>query len=788
MKRSRVNILASASAACFMLLLQMPLVGQEDYFLAGRVTNVLTENPVKNVGVVVGAASSVVATTTTDITGYFEVANLPNEGPYQIEFRRRGYRSAYITSISASVININIALEPHEIPRPPAPEANAGPKNVYVDWPALPAVTIKGYNLYRTETDVTGLPTGETIKLNGLPEVLRGDLLESASYIDADTVQGKYYVYQVQAVSNADRLSALSEPSLVVKAKHLTLFIPTVYAPQLRGISFLHPVSGNLLARIPVAVESAFDVIAQGLTLAVDLPADAFLYDENNSIIVMASGLTRQLAFNVRTEIVGDVIRIFIEADEAVALYGSGALFNILAVPANVAEDECVPIKLHTDASYIPVQTDDGLVPVELEVLDGLYCNASDCIYGDITNDGRVDVADAGALLRYLVGKLAAPTGHPCFPTAADINYDDRVDVADVRLILRYITHDMDPPAVAISPSASTSAPLHLKADTEYEAVVSLLTETTDTNVVASIILEGVEDISGFSLSLGYPSDLLDFDSATTEDTLANEFTAEYENYIYGDDGDNGLVKISAVTQQPLVALEKTVIMKVQLAIADSTWEEDSLPIRIIDFSYSDAEGYTPRHTDPAAPKGYGQSLGQAAALFCTLMDKDALTPLTNGTISIAPPQHSPVSNNTNGVYAMPALDGGDYTITASASNYNNTIQNFYIGKGETVSRELYLELIPVEEGEAETEGEVVEGEQSEGEAEPAPEEEGEGESEGESEAKTKERRILFCGNTNNTAESKAGDLAVMAFVIIALIACSCKITSRKETTVHFDK
>ncbi|HDP34876.1 MAG TPA: hypothetical protein ENN29_07175 [Candidatus Hydrogenedentes bacterium] len=204
---------------------------------------------------------------------------------------------------------------------------------------------------------------------------------------------------------------------------------------------------------------------------------------------------------------------------------------------------------------------------------------------------------------------------------------------------------------------------------------------------------------------------------------------------------------------------------------------------RVTDFAYNDAQGYTPRHTDPAAPKGYGQSLGQAAALFCTVKDEDTGVPLTAATVSIQPADHSPVTNNTNGVYAMPALGGGAYTLQIEASQYRTETHSIYIGRGETVSKDVSMCEIVASEGEGEpdiedeTEGEEEEGEnkvegEAEGEGAVEGENEGEGgggvENEGEGEERTKEKRILFCGSTSKNG-NKSGDIFLLGCIVAIL-------------------
>jgi len=764
-----------------LLLLQAFCLAQDDYTIAGRVTNVLTGNPVSDVSVIVSNSGVSTASAITEITGYFEITDLPSAGPYQIDFSRREYRSAYITSIAASVTDINIALEPREILMPRAPIANAGPKRIYIDWPASPETYIKGYNLYRTETDASGISIGEMIKLNGSSETLLGDLLESAEYIDENTEPGSYYIYRVQVVSTVDRLSELSEPSEPVRANYLTLFIPTVYQPQINGIAYAHPVSGNLLVQIPVAVECIYDVVAQGMRLAVDLPADAFRYDLENEILVFPTGLTRRTGITYRSELVDNVIRVFVQADGSIPLYGSGTLFHIFAVPTVTEAGACVPIKLNTSSTSVPVLVGEEYVPVDLEIFDGLYCNEVGCIYGDITNNGRVDVADAGALLAYLVGKRDIPPGHPCFPDVADINFDGRVDAADVRLILRAITllleiGDKALPLIYYDDFIDSA----ILKDTD-SALVSLAMQRGETVTVA-VLLENVPDLSGFYLSLGYPADYLQFLSASSGNGLTPKFTTEFQNHVCGEGLENGSVKISSTGQEPVDATMATEIALVTFSLLNSEWDSEALPVRIADFSYNDKEGYTPRHTDPAAPKGYGQSLGQAAALFCTLMDADTLQPITNATLSIQPPAHSPVSNNTNGVYAMPALDGGAYTVTAVSPTHTDSVQNLYIGKGETVSRELYLVSIPVSEGEGEEvegEGETLEGEgeNNEGEGETT---EGEGETtEGEGEGEPKKKRILFCGAANDANTDWCGDVLLLLSLLLVLSAEKLKIICR---------
>ena len=773
------------SRAAFLALFTSILVAgqgmgaaQTPHVLVGRVSNALTGNPIGDVTVVIDSASHESATIQTDITGHFASPELPDGGPYYMTFSHRHYRNAYLEEVYASVMDINVALEPRDISTPARPLANAGPQRIFIDWQPNPETALKGYNLYRTETDVVGTPLGDPVKLNGLPDRFLGDLIEVAAYIDDDTEPGAYYIYRVQAVSGADRLSELSASSEPVKSNHLTLFIPPVYRPQEGGIVYYHPDSGASLVHIPLAVECIYDVVAEQMRLVVDLPADAFLHDADNEILVRPTAITRHIESVYQVISVDDIIQVVIEAEGAVPLYGSGVLFHIFAVPT-LDEGACAPLQINAEETVVYSLSEAGeLTRAALAPISDYFCHEDGCMLGDVTNNGRVDAGDAAGLLGYLVGKYAPLPGHPCFLEACDVNLDGRIDVADALLILRAATRQSLDAKSSLWVALDMNDEIYgLKnvAAAEPDVTVSLETMVDDEGVVTTILLEGAPELGGFSISVGYPADYLTLETANEGNGIsAMNFLFNYEGHIYGEAQDNGLVKISATGQTSVACTSKTEIATLRFFLDVPAWQQDVLPVSVIDFSYNDSAGHTPRHTDPLAAKGYNQSLGMAAALFSTIMDSDTNKPVMNATVSISPQDHLPVSNNVNGVYTMPALPGGAYTVRATAAGYDDDVISLYIGRGETVSRSFSLQQIPVPEGENIGEGEDArEGEeQDEGEGSGEGESgEGEGQGEGEDEEKTKAFSFLSCGPATRNPVSNLGDLAVLAALAMLLAA-----------------
>jgi len=84
---------------------------------------------------------------------------------------------------------------------------------------------------------------------------------------------------------------------------------------------------------------------------------------------------------------------------------------------------------------------------------------------------------------------------------------------------------------------------------------------------------------------------------------------------------------------------------------------------------------------DPPLAKG---SSIIPATIICTVWDKVTLAPITNGSVQLG--SFAPVTDNTDGVYTFACVPGGTYTVTASASNYDNKAKSVTVSDGDTAS------------------------------------------------------------------------------------------------------
>lgn len=657
----------------------------------------------------------------TDANGVATFTNLPNDGPFEVGVSMPGYRSQEFfgeTAVFAGDV-LDVALVPRGVTTPGKPNAISSPKSVYIDWPANPEYNVKGYNVYRTLVTETGELLGEPVKLNGTePIAACGDtLIEGIEFIDDTVEKGQYYIYQIQAISGADRPSELSEPSSPpVKGQWLTIFFPDVFDTNNPDL-YLWEREGNgtVNTRIPVASRCAYDVDATSMQIIGEVTAD---YLNATPFSVELTGITAGMAYsanvlaNAAVENVGDhQVRIAGAGVEVRNLYGSGELFNIYLTPVGTLGEGCGPLHLSDDAV-----TGDGVVvyndpfgdPVEIELEDGTYCVDLGCMHGDADANMVINNDDAQYILDF-IARQAWATINECYLYSWDINLDSRVTTQDSTLIMRWVQGmDINPPSAAKSAdlaleSFAAAGAVAAKADTNPtvwadEPVVAL---NAQGDVV--VYISGAAPLAGFTLTAAYPAKEVEFVAAAIGSDMPGDSLISTSYEITGETNDYGSLTVAVNATAATKAVGDAELVK--LTFKRLAGDAAALPVVLTSFDMNDQYGHAPRQTDPMAP-----------------VIKDA-----------APPEEGEVEEGE-------PVEGE-------------------VVEGEPVEGEV-VEGEPVE---GEEEGEVVEGEE-EGETVEGEPAEGEGEPEG------KKHRILFCGTTDASG-SHTGDLLLFGLLMASFAA-----------------
>jgi len=425
---------------------------QTDYAVTVNVTNEICGYPLEGAEVEIAADFKIdgLGVAITDAAGVATFTNLPNAGPFEVGVSMQGYRSQEFrgdlgTAVSAGDV-LDVALVPRGVTTPGKPNAISSPKSVYLDWPANPEFNVKGYNVYRTLVLEDGTPLEDAVKLNGAPIVeCNDDLVVGLEYIDSTITKGNYYIYQIQAISGADRPSELSVPSDPTPGQWLTVFFPDVYYTNDPDMFLWDRESvGSDVMRIPVASRCAYDVNATSMQIIGEVTSQ--LLNASPATLEM-TGITAGMAYSVNViesgaeQNIGDhQVRIASAGVDERSLYGSGELFNLYLTPTAEFGSACGPLHLVDDAI-----TGDGTLlyndpfgePLEILLEDGVVCTDIGCMHGDVDVSGTIDADDAQYILDFIARQSWA-TINECYLYSWDINQDLRVTTQDSTLILRW--------------------------------------------------------------------------------------------------------------------------------------------------------------------------------------------------------------------------------------------------------------------------------------------------------------------------------------------------------------
>ena len=588
---------------------------QTQYVVQGRVINSLRGYPVVGAGVEIATdMDKFLAETTTGADGRFRFT-LPSSapGPYEIGVMMRSYRSKEVRGITAGS-DITVELEPRGVSIPGRPVAVSSPKSVYLDWPANPELNIKGYNVYRTETTQNGDIVGPRTKLNGAASDVYSGIISGLEYTDATVVKGRYYIYQIEAISAVDRPSDLSPASNPpVKGQWLTVFFPHVYRQTDGMYLWEREDDGEEFIRIPVASRCAYDVEATSMQIVSEITSQLL---NASPFQVELTGITAGMAYSANLIPNGAEIhegyhqvRIAGAGVEERSLYGAGELFNIYMSPKILPDGSCDLLHLVDDAI-----TDDGVLlyndpwgaPLEVELEDGVYCTGGGCLHGDVDMDNRINADDAQYILDYVARQEWAPT-NMCFPTAWDINLDGRVTTQDATLILRFVRGlPINPPRTAkgmnltLESFAAAAFVAEKEADVAPRVWIDVPSAAVGATARASVLISGAAPLAGFTLSVAYAADEIEYVSVALGSALrATEYKYSVRDETVSS-GEDGSVTVAVVGATSIASKSESEILTLTFKRNDGA--NGPIPIQLTSIDINDPYGHAPRHTDPLAP------------------------------------------------------------------------------------------------------------------------------------------------------------------------------------------
>jgi hypothetical protein len=619
--------------------------GDCSFDVCGVVRNSLTGRPVAGVYVELSAdldKAIAYTTTATDGSFLFDDDRWPlGAGPYMITFTRSEYIPQTVYGVSAPRCDVNVDLVPVGVTRPCRPLAISGPKNVYVSWAPNPEYNLKGYNVYRTEVDADGNPRGKAEKINGDPGDVYDALVTDVEYIDAAVVRGRYYIYQIQAISAADRPSLLSEPSdPPVKGEWLTVFFPEMvnWTNQYAN-AYLWNIGGIDKAVIPVCSRSVYEVSATSMDIVGLLPKALIQAEVDHMPDLEMSGVTAGMTASASLLPSADPnfweVRISAGSADSRDLYGSGALFYLAFTPTYLGS--CGDTILLEDVppyqDGVRFYDDPWQPPLELDIENGVLCNEGGCLHGDANNDGAINAADAQWITDYWC-KLAS--ANACTPQSADINLDGKINAADSTLILRWINGlPMAPPSgLKAEDLANVSFAARTEKDGPPQATVGQATGQPGGTVNLPVTLSGGAPLAGFNMMVTYPAGIngLTFQPPVlSKDVFSKSVTMTVDSHVLGDKG-YAIIAVGDVESMGKAGETTVITLVFQLPEEIAKGASGTfLPVNLAGFGVNDEYGFQPEFNAPAAPEtnNGGVKIGVQAVMHSADPDQDFRVNLT---------------------------------------------------------------------------------------------------------------------------------------------------------------
>ena len=146
-------------------------------------------------------------------------------------------------------------------------------------------------------------------------------------------------------------------------------------------------------------------------------------------------------------------------------------------------------------------------------------------------------------------------------------------------------------------------------------------------------------------------------------------------------DPNTGYNRFGAETSDPVVVSERTDTLYLQ----NNDWDTND-PAE----AEKRVESAGPVVIAPVAAPG---SALLANALFCTVVDAGTQQPITSATTTLRISAYRPVTENEKGVYAYPAVPDGSYTLTVSATGYQDRSVPVSLERG--IVKSVTIGLVP---------------------------------------------------------------------------------------------
>lgn len=681
--------------------------------ISGIVSNTLTGNPVEGVYVEIAVALPIKAISyaVTGADGRYAFSGLPDsEGFFDITFVKLEYFPDTLPAVAAGRADADVDFRPLGVTTPRAPIANAAPSAAYIEWEANPEFNIKGYRIWRMETDADGNPSATATGLdeqdNDVGSAERVTAQEGigpvVEYLDETAATGVFYVYQVQAISAAGRLSDLSPPSSPpVKGEFVTVFFPEVIEVvnnkeglYLGDFSLEDVAALQQWVRIPISARSAYEVGVTSMDIVVKVPSHLLQVDSlDDQVEVRPTGITEGMLFlhNVGTDILypggstgspGDIriSAVSLEVEDRV-LYGSGAIFEIYAKikpnvegsgPLTVVEDQ-FPLGPDGVRLYDIGGAVDGM-SLNIEVESGtLIVSNLGCLHGDVDLSGSIDADDVQRILD--ISTRAALPDATC-PEAGDINLDGRINSADASQLQRWLEQlPLNPAATGIKSLAERKtvsfAAFDKQVDPKPTVSIGTASGRPGEDVTVAVTIAGSAPSAGFSMAVTYlagPGGLT-FKGVALGDTLGLlGYAISYNDTVLGENNDSGSTVIAVGGPESITTKAEVILVNLTFTIGSDAPPFTGLDLALSSFESNDQYAHTPRHGAP------GQASIQKGIIPPTIAgvvtSGQTGQPIAQATVTLSPGASSTKSNES-GLYVFSPVADGNYTVSVVASSYD---------------------------------------------------------------------------------------------------------------------
>ena len=121
--------------------------------------------------------------------------------------------------------------------------------------------------------------------------------------------------------------------------------------------------------------------------------------------------------------------------------------------------------------------------------------------------------------------------------------------------------------------------------------------------------------------------------------------------------------------------------------------DDEAVTVQLNDWDTDSAEAVAnsiqgPASFEPFLPKGAGIL---AASIFCSVSDAQTQKSVENASVRLTPSGYPELTENTQGVYAFPAVSGGSYDVFVNANGYSQGRTRVDVGDGQVASVNLPL-------------------------------------------------------------------------------------------------